>query len=156
MNQLDIDIYPLSREPPSPPPFHHSRSSQSTRLSSLCYTAASHKLSISHMHEQTQLYPTLCTPWTVAHQGLLSLEFPRQEYWSGLPCPPPGDLLNPEIKLESPALQMDSLPVELPGKPMYLSTVLLTRPTLPAICFYSLKISIYAGASYGRRKGQEL
>ena len=44
------------------------------------------------------------TPWTVAHQALLSVEFSRQEYWSGLPFPSPGDLLNPGIKLRSPAL----------------------------------------------------
>ena len=41
----------------------------------------------------------LCaTPWTVAHQAPLSMGFFRQEYWSGLPCPPPGDLPNPGIK----------------------------------------------------------
>ena len=39
--------------------------------------------------------------------------FSRQEYWSGLPCPLPGDLLNPGIKLGSPALQADSLPLSL-------------------------------------------
>ena len=44
--------------------------------------------------------------------------FSRQEYWSGLPCPPPGDLPNPWIKPRSPALQADSLSSELPGKPM--------------------------------------
>ena len=47
------------------------------------------------------------TPWTVALQAPLSKEFSRQEYWSGLPFPPPGDLLNPGIKpesLASPAL----------------------------------------------------
>ena len=47
------------------------------------------------------------TPWTVAHQAPLSMGFSRQEYWSGLPCPPPGDLPNPGIKptsLMSPAL----------------------------------------------------
>ena len=38
------------------------------------------------------------TPWTVAHQASLSLGFPRQEYWNGLPFSPPGDLLNPGIK----------------------------------------------------------
>ena len=57
------------------------------------------------------------TPWTVAHQAPLSMGFPRQEYWSGLPFPPPGDLPNPGIELGSPALQADSLPAELPGKP---------------------------------------
>ena len=41
------------------------------------------------------------TPWTVAHQAPLSMGFSRQEYWSGLPCPPPGDLPNPGIESES-------------------------------------------------------
>ena len=49
------------------------------------------------------------TPWTVAHQAPLSMGFPRQEYWSGLPCPPPGDLPNPGIRPVCPALQADSL-----------------------------------------------
>ena len=44
------------------------------------------------------------TPWTVAHQAPLSMGFPRQKYWSGLPFPSPGDLLDPGIILESPAL----------------------------------------------------
>ena len=43
--------------------------------------------------------------------------FSRQEYWSGLPCPPPGDLPDPGVEPEFPALQGDSLPAELPGKP---------------------------------------
>ena len=58
------------------------------------------------------------TPWTAARQAPLSLGFSRQEYWSGLPCPPPGDLPNPGIEPRSPALQVDSLPTELPGKPI--------------------------------------
>ena len=41
------------------------------------------------------------TPWTVAHQALLSMGFSRQDYWSGLPCPPPGDLPDPGIEPES-------------------------------------------------------
>ena len=57
------------------------------------------------------------TPWTVAHQARLSMGFPRQKYWSGLPCPSPGDLPDPVIKPGSPALQADSLPPEPPGKP---------------------------------------
>ena len=48
----------------------------------------------------------------------LSLKFPMQEYWSGLPFPSPGNLPNPGIKPGSPALQTDSLPTELPGKPL--------------------------------------
>ena len=57
------------------------------------------------------------TPWTVACQAPLSMEFSRQEYWSGMPFPSPGDLLDPGIELGSPALQADSLPSEPPGKP---------------------------------------
>ena len=49
--------------------------------------------------------------WTVAHQALLSIGFSRQESWSGLPCPPPGDLPNPGIELRSPALKVGSLPL---------------------------------------------
>ena len=45
-----------------------------------------------------------------------SMEFSRREYWSGLPCPPPGDLPNPEIDSRSPTLQADSLPAEPPEK----------------------------------------
>jgi len=52
-----------------------------------------------------QSYPI---PGTVAHQGALSVEFSRQEYWSGLPFPSPGDLPNPGIKRESPTWQADS------------------------------------------------
>ena len=60
----------------------------------------------------------LCvTPWTAAHQAPLSMEFSRQEYWSGLPRSRPGDLPNPGIIPRSPALQADSLPSEAPGKP---------------------------------------
>ena len=51
-------------------------------------------------------------PWTVAHQAPLSIGFSRQEYWSGLPCPSPGDLPNPGIKPRSPALQADALTSE--------------------------------------------
>ena len=65
----------------------------------------------------TNSCPTLATPWTVACQAPLSMGFPRQEYWSQLPFPSPGDLSDPEIKPRSPALQEDSLPTELRGKP---------------------------------------
>ena len=65
----------------------------------------------------TQSCPTLATPWTVAHQVPLSMEFSRQEYWSGLLFPSPGDLSDPRIKSMFPALQADSLPTELGEKP---------------------------------------
>ena len=53
---------------------------------------------------------------TVAYQAPLSMGFPRQEYWSGLSFPPPGDLPDPGIEPGSPALQVYSLPSEPPGK----------------------------------------
>ena len=59
----------------------------------------------------------ILTPWTLARQAPLSMEFSRQEYWSVLPFPPPGNLPNPGIKARTPALQADSLPSEPPGKP---------------------------------------
>ena len=57
------------------------------------------------------------TTWTIARQAPLSMGFFRQEYWSGLPLPSPGDLPNPGIEARSPALQVDYLPAEPPGKP---------------------------------------
>jgi len=60
---------------------------------------------------------SFATPWTVAHQASLSMGFPRQEYWSGLTFPSPGDLPDPGIKLESPALASKLFATELPGKP---------------------------------------
>ena len=62
----------------------------------------------------------LATLWTVAHQAPLSMGFSRQEYWSGLPCPPPGDLPDLGTELTSlPSLQwqVGSFPLALPGKP---------------------------------------
>ena len=58
------------------------------------------------------------TPWTVPHQPPLSMGFFWQEYWSGLPCPPPGDLPNLGTEPMSPALKVDSLPAKPPGKPL--------------------------------------
>ena len=55
-----------------------------------------------------KLSSTLATPGTVAHQASLSMGFPRQEFWNGLPFHSPGNLLNPGIEPESPALQLDS------------------------------------------------
>ena len=63
---------------------------------------------------RVQLFATL---WTVAGQAPLSMGFSRQEYWSGLPFPSPGDLPNPGIEPWSPAWQADALSSEPPGKP---------------------------------------
>ena len=62
---------------------------------------------------RAQSCPTFATPWTVAHQAPLSMEFSRQEYWNGLLFPTPGDLPDPGIEPASPALQADSLLSEL-------------------------------------------
>ena len=59
------------------------------------------------------------TPWTAAFQAPLPMGFPRQEYWSGLPIPPPGDLPNPGSEPKFPALRADSLLSEPPGKPLH-------------------------------------
>ena len=59
------------------------------------------------------------TPWTVACQAPPSKGFARQEYWSAMPFPSPGDLPNPGIKPKSPALQADTLPSEPPGMHTY-------------------------------------
>ena len=65
--------------------------------------------SLSHV----QLF---ATPWTIAYQAPPSMGSSRQEYWSELPFPYPGDLPDPGIELRSPALQADALPSEPPGK----------------------------------------
>ncbi|CAN0516354.1 unnamed protein product [Rangifer tarandus platyrhynchus] len=59
------------------------------------------------------------TPWTIADQAPPSMEFSRQEYWSGLPFPPPGDLPNPGIEPESPTLQADALILSQQGSPLW-------------------------------------
>ena len=84
-----------------------------------------HMMKLPHSHNEVlsvcsvschvQLFVTL---WTVALQAPLSMGLSRQEYWSGFPCSPSGDLPNPGIEPQSPTLQADSLPYEPPGKPI--------------------------------------
>ena len=70
------------------------------------------------MHSKSlQLSMTLCDPMDHSPPGASVHGFSRQEYWSGLPCPPTGDLPNPGIEPRSPALPVDSLLSEPPGKP---------------------------------------
>ena len=71
---------------------------------------------------------SFATPWTVAHQAPLSMGFPRQEYWSGLPFPSPGDLPDPGIKLMSSALAVEFFTVSHQGSPHHLFTWLLFLP----------------------------
>ena len=66
---------------------------------------------------------THCNPMVCSPLGFSSMGFSRQEYWSGLPCPPPGDFPHPGIEPRSPTLQVDSLPSKPPGKPYMISTL---------------------------------
>ena len=75
------------------------------------------------------------TPWTAALQTPLSMGCSRQEYWSWLPCPPPGDLPNPEIELWSPALQEDYLPLNYQGSPSSSKSVLNLAHPNPSLTF---------------------
>ena len=73
-----------------------------------------------HMPRGFSCVQLFVTPWTASLQVSLSMEFSSGEYRCGLPCPPQGDLTNPGIEPVSPAvpaLQVDSLPLEPPGKP---------------------------------------
>ena len=83
-------------------------------------------------------------PWTVASQVPLSMGFYRQEYWSGLPFPSPGDLSNPGIKPRSPALQAESLPSKPPGKcHMYYMYINYTLHRVALIFPYTLYLPNY-------------
>ena len=70
------------------------------------------------MYEVSQSCPTLCDPVDGSLPGSPSIGFSRQEYWSGLPFPPPGDLPDPGIEPASSALQADTLPSELAVNPL--------------------------------------
>ena len=64
-------------------------------------------------------------PWTVAYQAPPSMGFPRQEYWSGVPFPSPGDLADPGSEPGSPALQADTLPSEPPEATIIIIVVVI-------------------------------
>ena len=75
------------------------------------------------------------TPWTVAHRTPLSIGFSRQEFWSGLPFPFPGDLPDPGIEPRCPALQADALTSEPPGKPhIYIQKCCLVTKMFSTLC----------------------
>ena len=78
------------------------------------------------------------TPWTVARQAN-SIKFSRQEYWSGLPFPFPGDLPDPGIEPRSPELQADTLTSEPPGKPSV--TLALAKISNQLHCILGIEIS---------------
>ena len=91
----------------------------SQHILSACVCVCAHAQLLSHVW-------LFVTPWTVAHWALLSMGFSRQEYWSGLPCPPPGDLPNSGIEPTSPSLEGGFFTTEPPGKPqLYSNRVLI-------------------------------
>ena len=77
---------------------------------------------------------SFATPWTVARQAPLSMEFSGQEYWSGLPFPLPGDLPNPGIEPVSPALADGFFTTEPPGKPFFTLLLLLSHFSHVRLC----------------------
>ena len=79
------------------------------------------------------------TPWTVAYQAPPSMGFSRQEYWSGLPFPSPGDLPDPGIEPRSPALEADALTSEPPGKAWdNLNMCIISAVLIASVVSYSL------------------
>ena len=74
------------------------------------------------------------TPWTVALQAPLSMKLSRQEHWSGLPFPPPGNVPNPGTEPRSPTLQADSLLTEPPGKPSHQGLYSYCKSVDDALC----------------------
>ena len=97
------------------------------KFTDLKWTAQLISAKCTHLFSYS-LIPTFATPWTAAHQAPLSMGFSRQEYWSGLPCPPPWDLPDPGIEPRSPTWQADSLPSEPPGMPWILEWVAYPFP----------------------------
>ena len=87
-----------------------------------CAVLSCSVMSNSLQFHDLQLARLLC-PWG----------FSRQEYWNGLPCLPSGDLPDPGFKLRSPALQVDSLPSEPPGKP-YIYQIRSVAQSCPTLC----------------------
>ena len=85
---------------------------------------------LSHL-SCARLFVTLLT---LARQAPLSMVFSRQEYWSGLPCPSPGDLPDPEIEPVSPALQADSLPLSHCGMPFRKQHLITALPHSLLLC----------------------
>ena len=100
-------------------------------MSSLLQNAGLVKVKVKSLSRVRLFAP----PWTVAHQAPPSMGFSRQEYWSGLPFPSPGDLPDPGIKVRSPALQADALTYEPRGarSPELNSLDWLLVTTLPGL-----------------------
>ena len=97
--------------------------------------------------------PVFATLWTVAHQAPLSMRSSNQEYWSGLPCPPPGNLPDTRIKPmppSAPALQVDSIPLRHQRSPHMYIHVCIYAHLYVCLCIYYLNIYIYILTHTGR------
>ena len=93
------------------------------------------------------------TPWTVAYQAPQSMEFSKQEYWSGLPFPSPGDLPNPGIKPRYPSLQADALLSEPPNKYKKKPRCWMMRISSPVTLLYK---GCYTGIRHNKKKKKVL
>ena len=95
------------------------------------------------------------TPWTIALQAPLSMEFSRQEYWRGLPFPSPGDVSDPGMEPGSPVLQVDSVPSEPPGKPNFYHKHSLIRDTRLQYCYIGPELGRYHKKEYKSGMGDQ-
>ena len=136
-------IYRLPCEPPSYHHFHPTPLGHHRALNwAPCAIQQVPTLSVSLA---TKLCPTLVTPWTVVCQAPLSMGFSRQEYWSGLLFPSPGDFPDPGIETGSPALQADSLLTELWGK---LKLAILYKVVYMCQCSHFALTGLYKWCSW--------
>ena len=92
-------------------------------------------LTYTHKVKSLSRIQLFATPWTVAYQAPPSMAFSRQEYWSGLPFPSPGDLPNLRIEPRSSTLQADALPSEPPGKSSNYELYYIFKPFLDFVIF---------------------
>ena len=89
---------------------------------------------------------TLCNPMDYIPQAPLSVEFSRHTYWSGLPCPPPGELPDPGIEPKSPVVQVDSLPTEPPRKPRAPIPTFRAFSSVQSLCRVQLSVTPWTTA----------
>ena len=116
---------------------------------------------LSILNDACMVVSNSATPWTVAYQAPPSMGFSRQEYWSGLLFPSPGDLPDPGIEPTSPTLQADTLPSEPPGKFSLLERKLLKSSLNQENTFvdeinirYSIASIGYKSSTWKLEKGQ--
>ena len=117
---------------------------------------------MSHQRQLVYIYMLLTcvwlfvTPWTVAHQAPQSLGFSRQEYWSGLPFPSPGELPDPGIEPRSPALRADALTSEPPWKQICENNQQYQPKTFSFKMYYLEKVAILSSIKLRRQYRRKL